>query len=326
MTNKKIYVIILIIFFVVISWILFKSNTSTPKKDIIHIGWQPPWVNQGQIAAVLQNTNILAKNNITADFIGFSFGPPMTEAALSGRLDILFAGDQPAFNLILKDSSWKIIAPLTHYRSGILVPLNSKIKGVKDLKGKTIATGIGSTTYRDTLQLLEKNGLSQSDVKIVNLDVGEHLAFLERGTKSWQDIDALATYDPTLTLAEHKGIVRLLIDYRSLGVVIINQKFYEKHPETVKRFLKALVEAFNYYSANKIQANKWYSKAARYTIPEELFDKMGGVEPRLERYNSTSMDFDKATLRELESHLDTAIKLKLIKDKKIEDILIKIDD
>lgn len=323
MINKKVYVIVSVIFFVLFGLILFKLNTNNiPKKEIIRIGWQPPWVNQGQIAAVLQNTNILAKNNITADFIGFSFGPPMTEAALSGKLDILFAGDQPAFNLISKDPSWKIIAPLVHYRSGILIPLNSNIKSIKDLKGKTVATGIGSTTYRDTLQLLEKNGLSQSDVKIVNLDVGEHLAFLESGRKSWQDIDALATYDPTLTIAENKGIAKLLIDYRSLGVVIINQKFYEKHPETVKRFLKALAEAFDYYSTNEVQANKLYSKAARYTIPEELFDKMGGVEPRLQRHNTTSMNFDKETLRELESHLNTAIKLKLIKDKKINDVLL----
>ena len=328
--NKKIIVIVstslllLMVLVLTLTYNFFSSNQS----EEIRIGWQPPWVNQGQIVAILQNTNILEKNNLKVKFIGFSFGPPMTEAALAGELDILLAGDQPVFNLISKDKSWKIAAPLTYYYSGILIPINSNIKTVKDLKGKTIITGVGSTTYRDTIQLLKENGLELSkDYKIKNLDVGEHLAFLEQAKiRGWQDADAIATYDPTLTIAESKGLAKHLQKYRSLGVVAMNEKFYKQNPKAAEAFLKSLNQAFKYYSSNKKQADELYSKAGGYNISIELFSKMSSVEPKLQgNKNQINASLNKESIDELQAHLNTAIKLKLIQTNiTIQDIILQI--
>ncbi len=304
--NKPIIISAIIIVISVYAFNLKSSTPSLSQNGEIQIGWQPPWINQGQIAVILQRSPILSENNISAKFIGFSFGPPMTEAALGGRLDILFAGDQPAFNLISKDPKWKILAPLVHYRSGILVPENSPIREIGDLKGKTIATGIGSTTYRDTMKMIEEEGLDPlNDIKIINLDVAEHLAFLEQGKgESWGEFDALATYDPTLTIAEHQGMVRVLRDYKSLGVVIVNNQFYEEHPKSAKRFLTAVDQSFSYYVNHRNQANEWYAQSARYSMPIELFDQMTLIEPKLQKeYTGTTTRFDNNTLEELRKNL-----------------------
>jgi sulfonate transport system substrate-binding protein len=316
--NKKIIVAVSIILLIFMALVLtLKHNLfSSNQNEEIRVGWQPPWVNQGQIVAILQNTDILEKNSLKVKFIGFSFGPPMTEAALAGELDVVLAGDQPAFNLISKDRSWKIVAPLTYYYSGILVPANTlNIRALKDLKEKTIITGVGSTTYRDTIQLLRENGLEFSkDYKIKNLDVGEHLAFLEQAKmRGWQDADALATYDPTLTIAESKGLAKSIQRYRSLGVVVMNEKFYKQNPGTAKAFLQALTQAFEYYAPNQKQANEWYSKAGAYNISPDLFNKMSSVEPKLQGNKSkVNLNLTKESIEELQSHLNTAIKLGLI--------------
>ncbi len=299
---------------------------SAKKDEAIMVGWQPPWVNQGQIAVILQKTDILQKNGLVAKFTGFSFGPPMTEAALSGQLDILFLGDQPAFNLISKDSSWSIVSPLVHYKSAILVPVDSEIISVQDLRGKTIATGIGSTTYRDTIQILKEEGIDKGEITIKNLDVGEQLAFMQSANGSWGNIDAIAAYDPTVTLSLSKGLAKPVKEYKSLGVIVVNKKFYEKHPEKVKQFLKSVEAAFGYYQKNKERANQWYSETARYSISNETYAEMSSLEPKMQEGVNVKIGLTEDVWHELQKHLNTAIQLGLTKELRLNDILLDVAD
>ncbi|HLC92316.1 MAG TPA: NrtA/SsuA/CpmA family ABC transporter substrate-binding protein [archaeon] len=299
---------------------------STPKNEAIRVGWQPPWVNQGQISAILQKTDILQKNGVEAKFTGFSFGPPMTEAALSGQLDILFLGDQPAFNLIAKDNSWKIVSPLVNYKSAILVPTGSEIKSVQDLRGKTIATGIGSTTYRDTIQLLNDEEITDEEITVKNLDVGAQLAFMQSANGSWGEIDAMAAYDPTVTLALSKGLAKPVTEYKSLGVIAVNNKFYNEHPEKVKQFINSVKEAFEYYQKNSEQANQWYSEIARYSLSTANYAEMASLEPKMQKGVKVEIALTQETKQELQKHLNTAISLGLIKEMSLNEILLDYNE
>jgi len=62
----------------------------------IRIGWQMPAVTQAAIVQVLKRTDVLAKHGLDPSLIPFSYGTPEVEAALAGKLDAFFAGDQPA--------------------------------------------------------------------------------------------------------------------------------------------------------------------------------------------------------------------------------------
>jgi len=319
--DKKVIFVSIIILALGFLFLFLNPNEESNK---VMVGWQPPWINQGQVAMVLQKTDILGQNGVQAEFIGFSFGPPMTEAALSGELDVLFLGDQPAFNLIAKDDSWKIVAPLVYYKSAILVPVNSNINFISDLKGKTIATGIGSTTYRDTIQVLTEDGLEQEEFTIKNLDVAEQLAFMQSNTQSWGEIDAIAAYDPTVSIAISKGLVKQVKEYKSLGVIAMNKKFYNEKPVIAKKFLESVERAFEYYQENKDEANEWYFQATRYTAPQELFEEMGSIEPKLQ--GQVDISLNQEILKELENHLNTAIELKLISEPlKIQNIVANIN-
>src|SRR4051794_22856865 len=76
----------------------------------LRLAWQPPWSNQGQVVEVLKNTNVLERHSVKVDYKGFTYGGPMTEAALAGQVDVLFLGDQPAATLMSKDKRWHIVA------------------------------------------------------------------------------------------------------------------------------------------------------------------------------------------------------------------------
>ena len=144
----------------------------------------------------------------------------MTEAALAGRLDVIFLGDQPALRSISRDPGWRIVSRLVNYRSAFVVPPDSTIHSVADLRGKIIATAFGATTHRDAVRVLSEAGIEASrDVTLVNVDQAEHASVVGAGAHHgrWGNIDAIATYDPTVVSAVSKKLAKIVYEWPSLG-------------------------------------------------------------------------------------------------------------
>ena len=114
----------------------------------------------------MKNTKVLELNNLKGNFISFSYGGPQSEAALAGELDVIFVGDQPAVNLISKGGKWKIVSRLFYTKTAIMVPLNSGINSISDLKGKTVAMPFGSVAHREAILKQQAANLdADKDVK-----------------------------------------------------------------------------------------------------------------------------------------------------------------
>lgn len=84
------------------------------------------------------------------------------------------------------------------------------IETVADLKGKRVATPFASTAHYSLLAALDQNGLSASDVQLVDLQPQAILAAWERG-----DIAAAYSWLPTLDQLEKSG--KVLISSRELA-------------------------------------------------------------------------------------------------------------
>ena len=164
--------------------IAFTNCTKKTSEDFkpLRLGWQPPWANQGQIVEVFKHTDVLSRNGVKVEYKAFTYGGPMTEAALAGEVDILFVGNQPAITLISRDPKWRIVARMVNYRSAFLVPPGSQAKILQDLLGKKVATAFGSTTHRDAVRILAEAGLEVGkNIQLVNVDQAEHVALIARG-------------------------------------------------------------------------------------------------------------------------------------------------
>ena len=88
----------------------------------IRIGWQETWATQGQLAVILQQSEILKDLGFAPEFVGFSYGAPLNEGALAGEVDVLFTADQPAIALCNRDNTWGMIGRLMYNRVGTFVP------------------------------------------------------------------------------------------------------------------------------------------------------------------------------------------------------------
>ena len=64
----------------------------------------------------------------------------------------------------------------------MVVPKNSTAKTVDDLKGKVIATKVGSGSYNAFLSYLKNTGRDEKDFKVKNAGPGAILAAMESGS------------------------------------------------------------------------------------------------------------------------------------------------
>ena len=110
----------------------------------------------------------------------------------------------------------------------------TNINSIPELRGKRIATPFASTAHYSLLAALSQNGLSPSDVQLVDLQPQAILAAWDRG-----DIDAAYTWLPTLDDLRKSG--KDLITSRQLAkdgkptldLGAVSDEFASAHPEVV---------------------------------------------------------------------------------------------
>lgn len=254
-----------------------------PALTKIRIGWQTPWATQGQLTQILKRTELLKQNGLEGEFKGFSYGGPLNEAALAGELDVIFTADQPAATLLAKNSNWVIIGRLMYNRVSLYVPPKSEIKEIKDLKGKTVAMPFGAAAQRMALKQEKNAGLDpKNDVNNINLGIYEQSDLVrDAEVTKWGEIDALAGFDPTPAIFEEKGLVRSLYTDNVVSLIVMSKDFIANNPEAPREFMIAFYGAYDYYRANTVQANKWFTEEAGLNITDSVLNKAASVEPNL---------------------------------------------
>jgi ABC-type nitrate/sulfonate/bicarbonate transport system substrate-binding protein len=305
-----------------------KKVIEVEKETTVRIGWQIAWATQGQLAQVLINTNALQLCDLKGDFKSFTYGAPLSEAALAGQLDVAFIGDQPAVNLLSRSNDWKLVAKLMDFRVAIVIPMNSPIKSIADLKGKTLGIPFGASTHRVALQMLEEAGLNPTkDVNIVNIDILEQSDIVNSGKgKSWPKVDAFASWDHHIALYESKGLAKILKSGTALGVIAISQKFIDANPEAAISFLAAFKLAYYYYANNQDQADKWFFDAAEGKFDLKILRDVGSFEPNLSKkqLNEMAIDFSTQNITMLQTAAHFAYNQKLIQHSvKIQDLYLR---
>jgi hypothetical protein len=100
----------------------------------------------------------------------------------------------------------------------IVVPKDSKLRSLADLKGKKVVLNKGSNVHYLLVKALEKAGLGYKDIDVVYLPPADARAAFERGA-----VDAWAIWDPFLAAAEKQLGARVLADGKGL---VANHQFY----------------------------------------------------------------------------------------------------
>jgi len=247
----------------------------------------------------------------------FSAGPQLLEALNVGSVDFGYVGEAPpvfaqAAGADFVYTAYEIPTPDAE---GLLVPKNSPLNSVAELKGKKVAFNKGSDVHWLVVALLKKAGLSYSDIQPVYLAPADARAAFEKGA-----VDAWAIWDPFQAAAEKQIGARRLAS----GVGAVNhhqfflsaRPFAAKNPQVEKILLEEITREGQWVRANTAQA-------AAQLAPIQGLDA-DIIETGLKRYAHVYKPVDAGVLAEQQKIADAFFELKLIpRQLKVSDAVLK---
>ncbi|WP_313165235.1 aliphatic sulfonate ABC transporter substrate-binding protein [Massilia oculi] len=152
--------------------------------------------------------------------------------------------------------------------TALVVPRNSPIRSLADLKGKKVAATKGTDPYLFLLRALQTVGLKRSDIEHVSLQHADGRAALEQGR-----VDAWAGLDPHMAAAELDGGARLLyrnVGFNTYGFLNVREDFLATRASETARVIKAYERARAWTRANPSEAAKILSTEAKVPLPVAL--------------------------------------------------------
>jgi len=172
----------------------------------------------------------LAPLHVQVKWTEFPAGPQLLEGLNVGSIDFGTVGEAPPIFAQAAGADLVYVGNEPPASSGeaILVPKNSPIKSVAELKGKKVALNKGSNVHFLLVKLLEKAGVQYTDIDAVFLTPADARAAFERGS-----VDAWAIWEPFLAAAQTQTGARILANGN--GVVSNHQFFLASRPYASKR-------------------------------------------------------------------------------------------
>ena len=188
---------------------------------------------------------------VPVEYAELTSGADQTQALASGDVQILYAVG--ATSVILSAANGADIKVLNMYsRSPKAFCMYSKDESLttpESLKGKTIAGPTGTNLHELLVSYLAQADMTLDDVNYVNMSIPDAKAGLDGGS-----VDVALLAGATAYNAEQQGY-HLVADGEGLISALIavatTQKFYDEHPDVIKKLNAAQEEIASYMADNQ---------------------------------------------------------------------------
>jgi sulfonate transport system substrate-binding protein len=233
----------------------------------IRIGYQK----NGVLVIARQQATLekhFASQGIAVKWVEFSSGPPMLEAMNVGSIDYGAVGDSPP---VFAQSAGAAIVyaagqPITNGQ-GILVPSDSPIRSIADLKGKRVGFTKGSSAHNIVVQTLEKANLTYADITPVYLTPPDAGPAFANGS-----IDAWSIWDPYFAIGETKQNGRVLVNASDItktnSFYIANRDFAKSRGPILQQIIDVTSSTAKWAEAHREEVAK--SLSAITGIPLDI--------------------------------------------------------
>src|SRR6202050_3410013 len=172
----------------------------------------------------------LAPIHVEVKWTEFPAGPQLLEVLNGGAIVFGTVGEAPPIfaQAAGADLIYVGYEPAASAAEAILVPKDSSIQTVAELKGKKVALNKGSNVHFLLVKLLERAGVNYKDIDTIFLTPADARAAFERGS-----VDAGVCWEPFLAAAQRQTGARILADGN--GVVSNHQFFLASRPYATRR-------------------------------------------------------------------------------------------
>lgn len=221
---------------------------------------------------------LFKKAGVDVEFVWFEYVPSM-EAFAAGKVDAVAMTNGDAL-VTGATGAPNVMILLNDFSNGNDMVVGAPdIKAMKDLKGKKVGVEVGFVSHLLLLKGLEKAGLKESDVTLVNVPTHQTPQTLASGEVSaisaWQPnsgeaLKALAGAHPLFTSADAKGLI--------YDALCVNPVHLAKNRKEWEKVVKVWYEIVDFVLDPKTQDEAVKIMAARVGLkPEEYKPFLAGT-------------------------------------------------
>jgi NitT/TauT family transport system substrate-binding protein len=240
---------LLLVCLVITSGVSCSRKSDTP--DVRQAGQTVEKVSvcQGGGLAILpllaREKGLFAGQGLAVEIVVKGDGKLAFDAMLAGECSFATCGEPPLVASIFTRSDFAVLATLnsTGNATKIIARRDLGISTIRDLKGRTVGVRRGTLSHYFLDLLLTKNGIRSEEVELRFLEPGRLPEALVQG-----EIVAYSGADELLLQGRKRlGDKAIILSDPGLSLNFVNlvarKDFASSHPDTIRKFLKALLQA-----------------------------------------------------------------------------------
>ena len=203
----------------------------------------------------------LKEKGVNVKWVEFPAGPQLLEGLNVGSVSFGESGEAPPIFAQAANSNLVYVAnqPAAPLAEALIVPKDSPIQSVQDLKGKRVVLNKGSNVHYLLLKVLEANHLKLDDIQMVYLPPADARAAFEKGA-----VDAWVIWDPFFAAAEKQLNAKVIATGQNVvnnhQFYLADRKFAEQHPDVLKVVVNELNTTTQWVSQHQTDAAKLLEK------------------------------------------------------------------
>lgn len=257
--NKIIY-----IFFIVITLISCNNNKEKekPANTKIRVGYLYEFAGSSAVA-IAKEKGFFEEENLDAELFEFFNGHAAILSMMSKEVDFTYIG-HAAHSLII-NGEVQILIPNGISKGEKIITGNwTGINSISDLKGKTVATHLGTSGETMLNVALKNNNIKLQDINLTNINI-TNLANVLINKK----VDAVLTWDPytreiTDRIPNDYKLLADITDYSNEIILtssfVSTSEYINNYPDIAKRFSRAILKAMDYRKNNLYEAAELTAK------------------------------------------------------------------
>lgn len=208
---------------------------------------------------------------------GFSSNFDRNRAFAQGRLDVLATPLFDALRIADEGVPLKIVLLFDYSSGGDGIVARREIPNVAGLRGKRVSAELGAITHFVLLSALQKAGLTEADVQIVNLSVPEAADAFGRGK-----LDAATLWDPHLSRQAasddaHKIFTSKEIPGQVIDVLVVHKAIADERSQDVTNIIRGWEQTLAAWRARPAEIEAVMAQESNRT-PEGLRLDFAGME------------------------------------------------
>jgi len=218
---------------------------------------------------LVEEKGFFEKHDVKVKLEWFPVYSDSLQALATGRVDANSQTLSDTIAPLSKDIKLKAVLVNDNSNGGDAIVAGQDINAITDLKGKTVATELGTVDHFLLLTALEQNGMSENDINYVNMTVNDAGPAFISGK-----VDVAVLWEPFQTIAVNEGKGKVLFSSKDTpglipDLLVFREEVVEERAEDVQKIVDAWFDALTYFAENEREAIELMAKRAE-TTPEDF--------------------------------------------------------